>query len=90
MGMYGEVREISIPVHPDRNTSKGFAFVEMANRNECGRAIEALNGTKYKGRTIVLDMAVSKENFMTDKLNEMGHNQEVKMEDSDDNREDQS
>jgi hypothetical protein len=28
-----------------------------------------LNGTKYKGRIIVLDMAVSKENFMTEKLN---------------------
>jgi RNA recognition motif-containing protein len=50
--------------------SKGFAFVEMSNRNECLKAIKMLNGTLYKGRTIVLDMAVSKENFMTEKLNE--------------------
>jgi hypothetical protein len=46
-----------------------------------------LNGTNYKGRTIVLDMAVSKENYMMDKLNynlkKMGRN-EAKKENNDD------
>jgi RNA recognition motif-containing protein len=60
---------VNIPNHPDKAMSKGFAFVEMSNRNECLKAIKMLNGTLYKGRTIVLDMAVSKENFMTEKLN---------------------
>lgn len=30
---YGEIKEVHIPKHPDRNTSKGFAFVEMTNKN---------------------------------------------------------
>lgn len=42
----------------------------MSNKNECLRIIKKLNGTSYKGRTIVIDMAVSKENFMTEKLND--------------------
>ena len=29
------------------------------------KAIKDLNGIKYKGRTIVLDMAVSKDTYMT-------------------------
>lgn len=70
MAPYGEVKEVSIPKHPDRNTTRGFAFVQMANKNSCLKAIKELNGTQYKGRPIVLDMAVSKENFMTEKLKE--------------------
>lgn len=57
-----------MPRHPDKNTNKGFAFVEMENKIECLKAIKQLNGSSYKGRTIVLDMSVSKENFMTEKL----------------------
>jgi RNA recognition motif-containing protein len=69
MNSYGSIKEINIPSHPDKKTSRGFAFVEMSNKNECLKAIKMLNGTSFKGRTIVLDMAVSKENFMTEKLN---------------------
>lgn len=32
MAPFGEVKEINIPRHPDRNTTKGFAFVEMATK----------------------------------------------------------
>jgi len=42
----------------------------MANKNQCLKAMKELNGTTFKGRTIVLDLAVSKENFMTEKLND--------------------
>ena len=68
MQPYGEINDISIPKHPDKNTSRGFAFVELGKKNLCAKAIKDLNGSKYKGRTIVLDMAVSKETFMTEKL----------------------
>lgn len=40
----------------------------MTNKIDCLKAIKKLNGTQYKGRPIVLDLAVSKENFMTEKL----------------------
>ena len=52
---FGEVKEINIPMHPDRKCSKGFAFVEMSNRNMCLKAIKKLNGTLFKGRNIILD-----------------------------------
>jgi RNA recognition motif-containing protein len=42
----------------------------MGTKNQCLKAIKRLNGSSFKGRTIVLDMAVSKENYMTEKLNE--------------------
>ena len=62
---YGKVKEISIPSNPDKKGSKGFAFIEFTNLRECQKAIKELNGKLYKGRTIVVDMAVSKKNFMT-------------------------
>lgn len=60
MAPFGEIKEINIPNHPDKKIARGFAFVEMANKNDCLRAIKKLNGINFKGRTIVLDMAVSK------------------------------
>ncbi|EAS03801.1 RNA recognition motif 2 in vertebrate RNA-binding protein (macronuclear) [Tetrahymena thermophila SB210] len=63
LGKYGEIIEINIPVNPSTNKSKGFAFVQFANKNCALKAINELNGTQWKGRNIVLDLAVSKEEF---------------------------
>ncbi|KAL4435734.1 hypothetical protein ABPG74_018285 [Tetrahymena malaccensis] len=63
LGKFGEIIEISIPVNPSTNKSKGFAFVQFANKNCALKAINELNGTQWKGRNIVLDLAVSKQEF---------------------------
>ena len=42
----------------------------MANKNNCLKAIKDLNGQMFKGRKIVLDRAVAKENYMAEKLND--------------------
>lgn len=55
--------EVSIPKHGVKNCGRGFAFIEFTSKNMCLKAIKALNQTVFKGRTIVADMAVSKEEF---------------------------
>jgi RNA recognition motif-containing protein len=49
----------SVDVIKDRYTgeSKGFGFVEMADRSEAQKAIEGLNGTELGGRTITVNEA---------------------------------
>lgn len=62
--LIGTILDINIPVNPTNNKTKGFAFVEFANRNDAFNAIKTLNGTKYKGRDIILDSAVGKDRFL--------------------------
>lgn len=40
--------------------SKGFAFLEMAKKEEALKAIEALNGKEVKGRELIVQEAVEK------------------------------
>lgn len=49
----------SVRIITDRFTgrSRGFGFVEMSNDAEAQAAIEALNGTQYGGRTLVVNEA---------------------------------
>jgi cold-inducible RNA-binding protein len=58
---HGEV--VSAKIITDRNTgrSKGFGFVEMADKAEGQSAIEALNGADLAGRTIVVNEARPRE-----------------------------
>ena len=37
--------------------NKGFGFVEMSSAEEAEKAKEALNGTSFSGRTIIVDEA---------------------------------
>ena len=57
---FGEITDVQIPMHPLKKCARGFAFVEYTNKNMCLKAIKELNATNYKGRTIVVDMAVCK------------------------------
>ncbi|NUN10539.1 MAG: RNA-binding protein [Ignavibacteriaceae bacterium] len=54
---------ISAKVIKDRQTgrSKGFGFVEMENPGEAEQAIQALNGSDFDGRKIIVSDARSKE-----------------------------
>ena len=50
-GNYGEVRDVRII------EGKGFAFVEMSSNDEAEKAMEALNGSDFEGRTLRIDEA---------------------------------
>ncbi len=53
---------VSAKVITDRTTgrSRGFGFVEMENESEASNAIQALNGSDFKGRNIVVSEAKPK------------------------------
>lgn len=58
--LYGEV--LSAKLITDRATgkSKGFGFVEMADRTEALQTIEALHGAAIKGKKISVQQAEEK------------------------------
>lgn len=54
---YGEVQRVSIITDRETGRSRGFGFVEMPNREEGEKAIEALNGAEIQGRAITVNEA---------------------------------
>ncbi len=48
---HGEVKQVNVI------EGKGFGFVEMSSPEEAEKAKEALNGTKFSGRTLRIDEA---------------------------------
>ena len=58
---YGQV--VSVNIIFDRRTrrSKGYGFVEMADEAAGRKAIEALNGSEFGGRTLKVDEARRRE-----------------------------
>ncbi len=65
---YGEVSSARIIVNKETRRSRGYGFVEMSEE-EGMKAIEALNGTEYMGRTITVavgnEKPQPKENTVT-------------------------
>jgi len=57
---HGPVEKISIVTDRDTGRSRGFAFVEMTNAAEADKAIAALNGTDFGGRTLTINEAKPK------------------------------
>ncbi len=55
---YGEVTSARIILNKETKRSRGYGFVEMSEEDG-NKAIEALNGTEYMGRTI--NVAVGNE-----------------------------
>ncbi|XP_060779605.1 RNA-binding protein 28 [Neoarius graeffei] len=60
---YGTVLEVTIPLKPD-GKKRGFAFVQLKNMLEAGKALAAINLKEIKGRPVAVDWAVSKDKFM--------------------------
>lgn len=58
-GKFGDVKSARIIKNKFNNKSKGFGFVEMADRGSCLEAIRALNGKEVRGRRIVVNEAKS-------------------------------
>jgi len=58
---HGEVTSAQVIVDRYSGRSRGFGFVEMANKDEAEAAIGALNGTELKGRAIVVNESRPRE-----------------------------
>lgn len=54
---YGEVESARVITDRDTGRSKGFAFVEMPDRDEAMAAIEGLNGKEISGRAVTVNEA---------------------------------
>jgi RNA recognition motif-containing protein len=54
---HGSVVSVRIITDKFSGRSKGFGFVEMGSSEEAERALAALNGTEFEGRTIVVSEA---------------------------------
>lgn len=64
-GKAGTVKDISIPRRKDSTDSRGFAFVEMASREEMERAVEQLDGSDFGGRAIQARVSLPKDKLPT-------------------------
>jgi len=54
---YGEVESAKVIMDRETGRSRGFGFVEMPDGEAAKAAIEALNGTDCKGRTLTVNEA---------------------------------
>lgn len=59
---YGEVESAKIITDRDTGRSKGFGFVEMADKGEAENAINELNGKEIDGRQIKVNEAKPRSN----------------------------
>jgi RNA recognition motif-containing protein len=58
---FGAVERVNIVRDRDTGQPRGFAFVEMTNRNEASNAIAGLNGRNMNGRDINVNEARPRE-----------------------------
>jgi cold-inducible RNA-binding protein len=54
---FGEILKINMVTDRDTGRARGFAFVEMANEDEAGRAITGLSGKDLDGRALTVNEA---------------------------------
>jgi RNA recognition motif-containing protein len=58
---HGTVSRAQVITDRETGRSRGFGFVEMDNDGEAQKAIEALNGTDYRGRPLTVNEARPRE-----------------------------
>ena len=58
----GKVESVNVITDRFSGQGKGFAFVEMTSDGSAQAAIDALNGTEVKGRSINVSIAREKSN----------------------------
>ena len=58
---YGEVGSAEVIIERRSGRSRGYAFVVMPDDTAARAAIEALNGTEFRGRTLRVDVSRPKE-----------------------------
>ena len=58
---YGAVERVSVVTDRETGQPRGFAFVEMTNREEANNAIAGLNGAELNGRALNVNEARPRE-----------------------------
>ena len=58
---YGAVARAQVITDRETGRSRGFGFVEMDNDAEAQKAIDALNGTPFRGRPLTVNEARPRE-----------------------------
>jgi RNA recognition motif-containing protein len=58
---HGQVGRAQVITDRETGRSRGFGFVEMENDAEAQKAIEALNGTPFRGRPLTVNEARPRE-----------------------------
>ncbi|ASQ89622.1 RNA-binding protein [Prosthecochloris sp. GSB1] len=58
---FGQVDRANIIIDKFTGRSKGFGFIEMPDASEAETAIESMNDTDFKGRTIKVNEARPRE-----------------------------
>lgn len=59
---FGAVTSINIIKDRFSGESRGFGFIEMGSKEEGKAAIDGLNGTQIKGKSITVNEAIPKSN----------------------------
>lgn len=59
---HGTVQSANMVTDRYTERSRGFGFVEMGSGEEAQQAMEALNGSDFQGRNLVVNEARPKEN----------------------------
>lgn len=57
---HGTIEKVSLITDRETGRPRGFAFVEMSNA-DASRAMQALNGTDFDGRTLKVNEAQDRE-----------------------------
>jgi RNA recognition motif-containing protein len=58
---YGEVTSTALPTDRESGRPRGFGFVEMTSSEDAAKAISALNGTDFGGRSLTVNEAKPRE-----------------------------
>lgn len=59
-GQFGRIADCIVMRDRDSRAPRGFGFVTMADRKDAPRAIQGLDGTDLKGRTLVVNVATER------------------------------
>ena len=59
---FGQVESVNVVKDRFSGESRGFGFVEMPSKDEAQKAIDEMNGTDLKGRTLNVNEARPKTN----------------------------
>jgi cold-inducible RNA-binding protein len=58
---HGSVKSAKVIADKSSGRSRGYGFVEMSSEEEARRAIEALNGTQFERRALIVNKANPQE-----------------------------
>lgn len=56
-GQFGSIASVKIPMDRDTGRPRGFGFVEYHNAADASRAISALDGQDFRGRSLRVNEA---------------------------------